>query len=118
MKRRDFSITLFCSVLILILILDYAFLMKDPPKTTLPEVFVGVDVAYSDIEEIKTLIDKVSSYTNLFVIGSTGISHDQMKLEETCKYLGDKDMQFIIYTEYPRRLELINQVAKNMKTIL
>jgi hypothetical protein len=90
-------------------------LLFDSLKNESPDVFVGIDVAYSGIEEIKTLVDEVSSYTNLFVIGSTGISHDQMKLEETCQYLNDQDMQFIIYTDNPRRLELINDVTKKFE---
>ena len=81
-------------------------------KNESPDVFVGIDVAYSDVEEIKTLVDEVSYYTNLFVIGSTGISHNQTKLEETCQYLKDKDLKFIIYTDNPFQLELINDVVK------
>jgi hypothetical protein len=110
MKKLYFA-TIFCFLLVVPLFFISSFLI-DPPKNECPDVFLGIDVAYSDIEEIKTLVDKVSSYTNLFVIGSTGISHDQMKLEETCHYLSNQDMQFIIYTDDPRRLELINNVAK------
>jgi hypothetical protein len=110
MKKLFFA-AIFCFLLVVSLFFISSFLI-DPPKKEFPDVFVGIDVAYSDIEEIKTLVDKVSSYTNLFVIGSTGISHDQMKLEETCQYLNDQDMQFILFTVNPRRLELINDVAK------
>ena len=36
-----------------------------------PDVFVGVHVGYGDVAEAKALIDKVSSYTNFLVIGSS-----------------------------------------------
>ncbi len=64
------------------------------------DFYFGVDVAYADMPAIKTLIDKVSSYTNIFVIGSTGITYNQARLNETCQYLYDKDLSFIIYTEH------------------
>ena len=109
--KKLYVASVFCFLLVVSLFFISGFLI-DPPKSESPDVFVGIDVAYSDVEEIKTLIDEVSSYTNLFVIGSTGISHDQIKLEETCQYLNDQDMQFIIYTDIPFRLELINDVVK------
>ena len=109
MKRK--SLIILVSVLIVALpLLNFGFLGK-PQIEESPDFFLGVDVAYADLATIKRVIDEVSSYTNLFVIGSTGISHDKMKLGETCQYLNDQDMQFIIYTDDPFRLELINDVV-------
>ena len=110
MKKLYFA-ALFCFLLVISLFFIASFLFGFP-KSESPDVFVGIDVAYGDVEEIKALVDRVSSYTNLFVIGCTGISYDQMKLEETCQYLTDQDMQFIIYSDDPRTLEMINDVAK------
>jgi hypothetical protein len=109
--KQLFSFAIFCFLLVVPLSFLSIFLV-DSSKKEPTDVFIGIDVAYNDVEEIKTLVDEVSSYTNLFVIGSTGISHDQMNLEKTCQYLNDQDMQFIIYTDDPRRLELINDIAK------
>jgi hypothetical protein len=92
-------LAIFVSVLIVgLLLLNYGFL--DQPKNKgSPDVFVGVDVAYADLPAIKTLIDKISPYTNVFVIGSTGITYDKEKLDETCQYLYEKGLDFIIYTD-------------------
>ncbi len=110
MNRK--SLAILVSILIVaLLLLNYGFLAK-PQIEESPEFFVGVDVAYADLPAIKGLIDKVSSYTNLFVIGSTGISYDQIKLDETCQYLYDKDMYFIIYSDSSRRLQLISDIEK------
>ena len=79
-------------------IIGYGFIALDPSKEEIQEFFVGIDVAYDNLDEIKELIDEVSPYTNLFVIGSTGISYNETKLNETCQYLYDRDMYFIIYT--------------------
>jgi len=44
------------------------------------EFYFGVDAAYADLDKIETLVDQVTNYTNFFVIGSTGVSHNQEHL--------------------------------------
>ena len=108
MKRRDFLITVFCSLLIFSLVLYYVFLVKDSPEGEPLEVFVGVDVAYDNIAEIERLVDEISNYTNLFVIGSVGISYDEVKLnacQEMCQYVYEKGFSFMIYSDMPPREE-------------
>ena len=68
---------------------------------SVPDVFVGVDIAYGDIQQVKQLADEVSSYTNLFILGCTAVTQDRYKLEEACQYLFDKGLFFIVYQEYP-----------------
>ena len=70
-----------CLVLSLV-VLSFGFLADTP--TEVPDFYVGISVAYADLPAIKTLIDKVSSYTNFYVIGSTGISENETKLIENC----------------------------------
>jgi hypothetical protein len=60
-----------------------------------PDVFVGVQVGYGDVEEAKARIDQVSSYTNLVVIGSYAIAGNLTKLNETCQYAYDKGLSII-----------------------
>ena len=59
------------------------------------DVFVGVHVGYGDVAEAKALIDKVSSYTNLLVIGSWTTVGNLTKLNETCQYAYDKGLSFM-----------------------
>jgi hypothetical protein len=106
--KRIFLIALFCSLLVVFLVLDYAFFVKNPPKGESLEVFVGVDVAYDDVAEIERLVDEISNYTNLFVIGSVGISYDEVKLNachEMCQYVYEKGFSFMIYSDMPPREE-------------
>ncbi|MCW4016468.1 MAG: hypothetical protein NWF06_08875 [Candidatus Bathyarchaeota archaeon] len=77
----------------------------------LPDVYVGIDVAYEDLASIKELIDEVQSYTNTFVIGCTGITYDTEKLNDTCQYLYDRNMFFIIYSEHAPRAEWIESAT-------
>jgi len=99
MQRKSLAILVIVLILALLL-LNYGFL-GTPQIEESTDFYVGVDVAYADLPAIKSVIDEVSSYTNLFVIGSTGISYDEVKLDETCQYLYDKGLSFIIYTERP-----------------
>jgi hypothetical protein len=66
-----------------------------------PDVFVGIDLAYGDVDEVKNWVDEVGTYTNLFVLGCTGVTQDRLELEEACQYLFDKGMFFIVYHDYP-----------------
>ena len=63
-----------------------------------PNVYVGVDIAYGDVAEAKTLIDQVNSYTNLIIIGSSKITDNVAKLNETFQYAYDKGLSFISLT--------------------
>jgi hypothetical protein len=65
-----------------------------------PDVYVGLDMAYGDsVAEAKRLIDEVSPYTNLFVIGCKGITYNTARLNETCQYIVDKGLNFIVYRD-------------------
>ena len=81
-------------------------------KKEIPDFFVGLSPAHADVELIKAQIDEVSNYTNVFVIGSTGISDDRDKLFDVCQYLVDKGMYFIIYSNIHYDLTIIGDVAK------
>jgi len=100
MRDRNYAILLLVDLLIVSLFLQYGFFVKAPL-----DVFVGIDVAYADFPEIKRLIDEISSYTNLFVIGSTGITYNVTKLDEACQYIYDKGLYFIFFTERPPRAQ-------------
>ena len=88
-------ITIFCSALLGV------FPSASVEAENTPDVFVGIDLAYGNVDQIKQWVDEVSSYTNLFVLGCTGVTQDRLELEEACQYLFDKGMFFIVYQDYP-----------------
>ena len=49
------------------------------------------------MEKIKRLVDEVKSYTNLFVIGSTGITFNVSKLDTVCQYVYESGLYFMTY---------------------
>ena len=94
--KRKYLILLIMSVLI-VSIITYNGIFLKPIESENPDVFVGVDAAYDNLEEIKSFVDEVSSYTNTFVIGSTGITYDVTKLNDASQYIYDRGMYFMIY---------------------
>ena len=87
-------------LLLISLILTYGFINVNPHsiETDTLGVFIGVDVAFDNIEEIKTQVDATSSYTNLLIVGSTGITFNETKLNDVCQYIFDKGLSFIVFT--------------------
>jgi len=67
-----------------------------------PEVFVGVDAAYDNMESLKKRVDEIKGYTNFFIIGSTGITFNETKLNELCQYIYDSGMYFAIFSHTTR----------------
>ena len=66
------------------------------PSTSRP-FYVGVEYAYADDSgQLKALVDKVAGYTNLFVIGSLGISFNKTALDESCDYIYHSGLSFIV----------------------
>ena len=75
------------------------------------EFYFGVDVAYADLDKIEALVDQLANYTNFFVIGSTGISHNQENLNQTIAYLLNHDLSYSVFTASATSLPLINETV-------
>jgi hypothetical protein len=100
------------SILTFQVLLTSSFSVQAQTEEQPSDVFVGVDVAYENMTEIKALIDEISPYTNFFGIGCTGITHNDTKLNELCQYAYDKGLSFIVYTDRPLRRQWLED-AKN-----
>lgn len=100
MKRRlnnKFKVAI--SLLLVVTVLASAFLVNgffNQPKSS-RTFFVGVEYAYADdTVQLKALVDKVAAYTNLFVIGSLEISFNRTALDESCDYITQAGLSFIV----------------------
>jgi hypothetical protein len=116
-NMKNLCLAILVSVLIVALLFyNFGFLDK-PQIEKSSDFFVGVDVAYADLAAIKTLIDEINPYTNLFVIGSTGITYNVTKLNEVCKYVYDRGMYFMIYMhQNPEQLDIQRQWVANARS--
>ena len=112
-KMRTKCLVVFLiSLLTFPVFLNFSFPVYAQTENQPPEVFFGVDAAYENLTEIKILIDEISSYTNLFGIGCTGITYNVTRLDEVCQYVYDKGLSFLIYTERFLRRQWLED-AKN-----
>ena len=94
------------SVLLIVLVLASLFVaVKFAGDKQLPEFFVGIEFAYAIdnatgidglVSDLKGLVNEVKSYTNLFVIGTPKISLNQAALNESCDYIYNAGLHFIV----------------------
>jgi hypothetical protein len=100
-----------------ILVLISAFLIEQTPSTKAQSVeastdlYFGVDVGFESIDETLRIVDEVSSYTNLFIIGCYGpLTYDnngqpvynETRLSFISQYVYDKGLSFMVYSDDPR----------------
>jgi hypothetical protein len=96
LQDRYFWIILVIVILIPILLVSL-FVSFEGYFAQFTELYVGVDAAYDNLQEIKMFVDDVNSYTNTIILGSTGITHNFTRLNDACQYIYDKGMYFMIY---------------------
>jgi hypothetical protein len=103
------------AVLVTLLFLQVfiGYFLLSAQSASVPDVFVGIDMAYGDsVAEAKKQIDEVSAYTNLFVLGCKGITYNTTSLNETCQYIADKGLNFMVFRDTPLRNATWVEMAK------
>jgi hypothetical protein len=91
--------SLLVSLLIVPVFLNYGFIASTHAETT-PDVYVGIHLEYGGVADAKALIDRVSSCTNFFAVGTGEISSEE-DVNSICQYLYDKGMSFITLSGRP-----------------
>ncbi|MFB3889519.1 MAG: hypothetical protein ACE14S_08505 [Candidatus Bathyarchaeia archaeon] len=99
MTVKRFGVFLVC-LLVAQILLSSSYQAK-AQAVAQPDVFVGIDVAYENLDDIKQLVDEVSGYTNLFVIGCSGITRNITRTDELSQYLHDRGLYTVAYLDYP-----------------
>ena len=98
MKRRYALLVFLVALLILLLFAGIDSYLNSRSNSGQVDIFVGVDVAHDNVTSLKERVDEVKAYTNFFVIGSSGITHNGAKLNDVCQYLNDSGLHFATYT--------------------
>jgi len=96
MKRKNLVVTLALVAIILIAAFATLYWLNTAPET--PEFYVGVEVAYknANVSDVREMVDKVKSYTNLFVIGSIELTYNQTALDESCDYIYNAGLKIVV----------------------
>ena len=74
---------------------------------------MGVDIAFESVPATEQLIDQVSSYTNIIVLGCSKY-YDLTRLTTLSQYVYDKGLSFIVYSDvskYPSSQWLADAAA-------
>ncbi len=88
------------SVLVICLTLAGFFalpLAEETGTKTLDNCYVGVAFCGNTTVEARILIDKVKTYTNLFVVQSGPVSWNKTALDEICEYAVASGLKIIVY---------------------
>ncbi|MCL1971262.1 MAG: hypothetical protein FWF66_07415 [Candidatus Bathyarchaeota archaeon] len=97
MSRKGIVTIFLCTILVIVLFVGIQ-VFSSSHTTYNVDIYVGVDAAYDNITELKARVDQVKDYTNLFILGSTGITLDETKLNEMCEYINARGLSFATYT--------------------
>jgi hypothetical protein len=86
------------SILIVVIVLSIFLALNGHSNQAAPRQFyLGVEYAYGNqTSEVKALVDKVKDYTNLFVIGSVELTFNRTALDESCDYIYESGLHFIV----------------------
>jgi hypothetical protein len=94
------------AVLVSLLLVAPVFLTLNMPQEASaqvePDIYVGVDMAYGGsgqnaVATAEALIDKVGWYTNLFIVGASGICNNAGDLGTVFQYAYDRNMSFMSF---------------------
>jgi len=85
-------------LIVILLVTTVSLLFTYPSVQSKEQVYVGVAFGGTTVEQAKILIDRVKSYTNLFVLASglNPISSNQTAVEEICDYAIDAGLNIIV----------------------
>ncbi len=116
MKNKPLIISVSLLLIVSLVLVSFLVLQDNGGSNSssggVPKVFVGIDVAYNNLVTMEKLVDAVSSYANLIILGSTGISYTS-QLNDACQCIFNKGLYFILYTENAPPLQwLQNAVNK------
>ena len=92
--------TITLALIILLLVSATAFYLNSRPdvkseRSNVP--YVGVAFCGNTTDEAKLLIDKVKTYTNLFVLQSGPISKNETAINVVCDYAAAQGLNFIVF---------------------
>ena len=77
-------------------LVTYNYSLNAGEEHTAP-IYLGVTFCGNTTAEGKLLVDKVKSYTNLFVVDSIVVNKNETALTELCSYAAAKSLNVIVY---------------------
>jgi len=88
-------IAVFATSAVIVPLAVFFILDKDPGLED--GLLFGVTYGQDTVEGAKILIDRVYTYTNIFIVDSSDVSNNKTKLDSVCNYAAEKNLSFIVY---------------------
>src|SRR5512138_3206201 len=85
-------------LIVILLVTTFSLLLTSQPAQSNEKVYVGVAFGGTTVEQAKILINRVKSYTNLFVLASglNPISRNETAVKEICDYATNSGLNIIV----------------------
>lgn len=98
MSKLKQKIILLTIVLIVVILASLFIALNWKNSSTVSNCYVGVEVAYTNTNtsDIRTMVDRVKDYTNVFVIGSVELTYNETALNESCDYIYGAGLKIIV----------------------
>ena len=100
--KQKIRLAVFACILILTFLIAFISIILLPKKSTVPQIFVGVDIGFGGENDVYKVADAVSGFANLIIIGTSNVTRNTPELIRVCNYLYDKGLSFIIYVGFGR----------------
>jgi parallel beta-helix repeat protein len=126
MKRLYVALTVVAVAILvssLFFVAETYMMPKPQAEAGKPEFYVGIMCGYENVTLFKELIDRTKNFTNLIIIGSSGITHNATLLDEVCDYAYAAGMHFSpyfsplqTYTGMGENYTVFDELGKNYTT--
>lgn len=84
------------AIVAITIIMTSIMITRTPESAKSSEIYVGVEVAYGDFNDLKAVVTEVKNFTNLVVLGLPEVSINRTLLDESCNYIVDSGLHFIV----------------------
>src|SRR4030067_2612799 len=88
-----YLIAVFLLLVLLLAFIIAALLLK--PKETENDVFIGIEVGFANVDEIKSFVDEVKGYVNLIIVSDLNITRNATVLYDVFDFLHARNLYFI-----------------------
>lgn len=97
-------IILLVSILLLASIFT-VFVLQNRPIQTKDEIFIGIMVGHSTVDEVIDFVDEVKDYVNLIIVSELNITTNSTALYAVFDYLYSQDLYFIPFMAFEEQVD-------------